>query len=161
MNPTDSAPALRVCILDNDNLDPAVAGTYVSYGAMTETMFAAAGVPWHFERFNTTRGEYPDSFDAYDAVLDAGPTLHGVESTVLDPNQSPMIIYRPGAITADQIRAVAGPVEATVLGIPFGPGVDGMIFIVGLGVEGRLCGFQRPIAGDIFPARNVMTAAVA
>src|ERR1700722_14579157 len=30
-----------------------------------------------------------------DVVLDAGPTAHGVESTVLDPNQSPMIIYRP------------------------------------------------------------------
>ena len=72
MNPTDSAPTFKVCILDNDNLDPAVAGTYVSYGAMTETMFAAAGVPWQFERFNTTRGEYPDSFDAYDAVLLTG-----------------------------------------------------------------------------------------
>jgi L-threonylcarbamoyladenylate synthase len=44
-----------------------------------------------------------------DAILDAGPTHHGVESTVLDPMQSPMMIYRPGAITADQIRAVAGP----------------------------------------------------
>jgi L-threonylcarbamoyladenylate synthase len=46
-----------------------------------------------------------------DAILDAGPTLHGVESTVLDPCQSPMVIYRPGAITADQIRSVAGPVQ--------------------------------------------------
>lgn len=46
-----------------------------------------------------------------DAILDAGPTQHGVESTVLDPNQSPMMIYRPGAITADQIRAIAGTVE--------------------------------------------------
>jgi L-threonylcarbamoyladenylate synthase len=46
-----------------------------------------------------------------DAVLDAGPTLHGVESTVLDPNQSPMMIYRPGAITAAQIRDVTGPVD--------------------------------------------------
>jgi GMP synthase-like glutamine amidotransferase len=63
---------LTVCILDNDNLDPAVADTYVSYGAMTEKMFAAAGVPWRFERFNTTRGEYPASFDAYDAVLLTG-----------------------------------------------------------------------------------------
>jgi L-threonylcarbamoyladenylate synthase len=46
-----------------------------------------------------------------DAILDAGPTAHGVESTVLDPGQSPMIIYRPGAVTAEQIRSVAGPVE--------------------------------------------------
>ena len=45
-----------------------------------------------------------------DAVVDAGPTRHGVESTVLDPTQSPMMIYRPGAITAQQIREVAGPV---------------------------------------------------
>lgn len=46
-----------------------------------------------------------------DAILDAGPTAHGVESTVLDPCQSPMVIYRPGAITAEQIRGVAGDVE--------------------------------------------------
>ena len=46
-----------------------------------------------------------------DAVLDAGPTEHGVESTVLDTCQSPMLIYRPGAVTAEQIQAVAGPVE--------------------------------------------------
>jgi L-threonylcarbamoyladenylate synthase len=46
-----------------------------------------------------------------DAILDAGPTAHGVESTVLDPGQSPMLIYRPGAVTAEQIRSVAGPVE--------------------------------------------------
>ncbi len=46
-----------------------------------------------------------------DAILDAGPTAHGVESTVLDPGQNPMMIYRPGAVTAEQIRSVAGPVE--------------------------------------------------
>ncbi len=46
-----------------------------------------------------------------DAILDAGPSEHGVESTVIDPTQSPMVIYRPGAITAEQIRAVAGAAE--------------------------------------------------
>jgi L-threonylcarbamoyladenylate synthase len=46
-----------------------------------------------------------------DAVLDAGPTEHGVESTVLDPCQSPMVIYRPGAVTSLQIRFTAGAVE--------------------------------------------------
>jgi L-threonylcarbamoyladenylate synthase len=46
-----------------------------------------------------------------DAILDAGPALHGVESTVLDPTQSPMVIYRPGAVTASQIRLIAGEVE--------------------------------------------------
>ena len=46
-----------------------------------------------------------------DAVLDAGPTEFGVESTVLDPGQSPMVIYRPGEVTSVQIRDTAGPVE--------------------------------------------------
>ncbi len=46
-----------------------------------------------------------------DAVLDAGPAQHGVESTVLDPCQSPMVIYRPGAITAAQIQDAAGPIQ--------------------------------------------------
>jgi L-threonylcarbamoyladenylate synthase len=46
-----------------------------------------------------------------DAVLDAGPTEHGVESTVLDPCQNPMMIYRPGAVTSVQIRDTAGAVE--------------------------------------------------
>jgi len=46
-----------------------------------------------------------------DAVLDGGPADRGVESTVLDAAQSPMMIYRPGAITAEQIREVAGPAE--------------------------------------------------
>ncbi len=60
----------------------------------------------------TTAAHVLDDLDGrIDAILDAGPTLHGLESTVLDPCQSPMVIYRPGAITAAQIRAVAGPVE--------------------------------------------------
>jgi L-threonylcarbamoyladenylate synthase len=46
-----------------------------------------------------------------DAVVDAGPTEHGVESTVLDPCQSPMMIYRPGAVTRAQIQEIAGEVE--------------------------------------------------
>lgn len=46
-----------------------------------------------------------------EGVLDAGPTQHGVESTVLDPNQNPMLIYRPGAVTAARISQIAGPVE--------------------------------------------------
>ena len=45
-----------------------------------------------------------------DAVVDAGATGLGVESTVLDCCQSPMVIYRPGAITLEQIRAVGGAV---------------------------------------------------
>ena len=49
----------------------------------------------------TTAAHVLDDLDGrIDAIIDAGPTRHGVESTVLDPTQSPMMIYRPGAITA-------------------------------------------------------------
>jgi L-threonylcarbamoyladenylate synthase len=49
-----------------------------------------------------------------DAILDGGPTSVGVESTVIglnsDPNQSPIVLYRPGAITAAMLEPIAGPV---------------------------------------------------
>jgi L-threonylcarbamoyladenylate synthase len=60
----------------------------------------------------TTAEHVLDDLDGrIDAVLDAGPTPRGVESTVLDPAASPMAIYRPGAVTAEQIREIAGDVE--------------------------------------------------
>ncbi|MGD0730038.1 MAG: L-threonylcarbamoyladenylate synthase [Terracidiphilus sp.] len=46
-----------------------------------------------------------------DAVVDAGATGLGLESTVLDCGQSPMVIYRPGAVTATEIFEIAGAVE--------------------------------------------------
>ncbi len=57
-----------------------------------------------------------------DAVLDGGPTTVGVESTVLDPNQSPIILYRPGAITAAMLEPIAGPV--TLYQSPQQPSAD-------------------------------------
>jgi L-threonylcarbamoyladenylate synthase len=60
----------------------------------------------------TTADHVLDDLDGrIDAVLDAGPALHGVESTVLDPGPTPMVIYRPGAVTIVQIRDTAGAVE--------------------------------------------------
>lgn len=83
-------------------------------------LIAEAGVPIAAPSANvfghispTTAAHVLEDLDGrIDAILDAGPSLHGVESTVLDPNQSPMVIYRPGAITAAQISDVAGPVDA-------------------------------------------------
>ena len=52
-----------------------------------------------------------------DAVLDAGPTSIGLESTVLDPTQTPMMLYRPGAVTAEQLTAATGvPVQIFIPG---------------------------------------------
>ncbi|GGG91203.1 L-threonylcarbamoyladenylate synthase [Silvibacterium dinghuense] len=48
-----------------------------------------------------------------DAILElrfpegaAAETTHGVESTVVDPTGQPVLIYRPGAITLEQVRAL-------------------------------------------------------
>jgi L-threonylcarbamoyladenylate synthase len=43
-----------------------------------------------------------------DAILDAGSTSIGLESTVLDPTQTPMVLYRPGAISPEQLTAATG-----------------------------------------------------
>ncbi len=50
-----------------------------------------------------------DLDDRIDAVLDAGPTTFGVESTVLDPSQHPAILYRPGAISREEIASALEP----------------------------------------------------
>ena len=84
-------------------------------------LIAAAGIPIAAPSANlfshtspTTAQHVLDDLDGrIDAVLDGGPASIGVESTVLDICESPMRIYRPGAVTQDQIVAVAGPVFGT------------------------------------------------
>jgi L-threonylcarbamoyladenylate synthase len=44
-----------------------------------------------------------------DAVLDGGSCTVGVESTVLDPAQWPMVLYRQGAVTAERLEQLCGP----------------------------------------------------
>ena len=63
---------MKYCVLDNDVLDPEVAPLYTSYGAMFERLLRGAGVQGTFETFNTTQGQYPASFDDFDAVLLTG-----------------------------------------------------------------------------------------
>ncbi len=76
-----------------------------------------AGVPVaapsanRFGRTSPTTAEHvlEDLDGRIDAVLDGGATSVGVESTVLDVGA--MMIYRPGAVTAEMIAAVAGEVR--------------------------------------------------
>lgn len=63
---------MKLCILENDFLDPAVEPTYTGYGTMFKRLLTQAGAQGEFDIFNTVRGEYPASFDAYDAVLLTG-----------------------------------------------------------------------------------------
>jgi len=64
---------MKLCVLDNDVLDPEVAPIYSSYGAMFVRLLREAGAnDWSFDLFDTMQGHYPASFDEYDAVLLTG-----------------------------------------------------------------------------------------
>ena len=67
------------------------------------------------------------------AGLGAGPTMRGVESTVLDPIK--MMIYRPGAVTAEQIAEVAGRVEVFESGEPLRETPRGAMPSPGVGLK--------------------------
>jgi len=43
-----------------------------------------------------------------DVILDAGPCVVGVESTIIDCSQDAPVLLRPGKVTAEQIEAVGG-----------------------------------------------------
>ena len=82
-------------------------------------LIAAASIPIAAPSANsfgrpspTTAAHVLDDLDGrIDAVVDGGPARHGVESTVVDASQSPVIVYRPGAVTLEALRGVAGEVR--------------------------------------------------
>jgi L-threonylcarbamoyladenylate synthase len=84
------------------------------------SLIRAAGLPIaapsanRFGRISpTTTAHVINDLDGrIDAVLDGGPTSVGVESTVLDVEE--MLIYRPGAVTAEMIASVAGEVRVFI-----------------------------------------------
>lgn len=64
-----------------------------------------------------------------DAILDGGSTPLGIESTVLDLSGELPVLLRPGAIAADEIEAVVGPIARGAGAIAEGgprasPGLD-------------------------------------
>ena len=63
---------MKLCILENDDLDPAAGAVYGRYGTMFQRLFQDAGADWEFDIFHTPKGEYPASFDPYGAVLLTG-----------------------------------------------------------------------------------------
>ncbi len=79
-------------------------------------LLRAAGVPVaapsanRFGRTSATTAEHvlQDLDGRIDAILDGGPTTHGVESTVADVRDDGCTILRPGVITLEQIRSVVG-----------------------------------------------------
>jgi len=87
---------------------------------VAQALIRAAGVPVAAPSANTFGRISPTSAmhvvedldGRIDAILDAGETTHGLESTVVDPSEDPCIVYRPGVVTLEQIRAVCVGVVA-------------------------------------------------
>lgn len=60
----------------------------------------------------TTAGHVLQDLDGrINAVLDAGPTFIGVESTVLDLTTEPPTLLRPGGITKEQLKEAIGDIQ--------------------------------------------------
>jgi L-threonylcarbamoyladenylate synthase len=89
---------------------------------VARALIAAAGVPVAapsanlFGHTSPTTAEHvlADLAGRIDAVLDGGGCTVGVESTVLDPTVDPPLIYRPGGVTAEQLKAVLGNVQVAL-----------------------------------------------
>lgn len=69
-----------------------------------------------------------DLMGKIDMIVDGGDCLVGLESTVLDVSGGTPVILRPGGISAQQLRAVLGEVDAPpvigdVTGVPKCPGM--------------------------------------
>jgi L-threonylcarbamoyladenylate synthase len=54
---------------------------------------------------------YEDMEGRIDMILDGGPCMVGVESTVLDMTEETPLILRPGGLTLEELEAVLGTVE--------------------------------------------------
>lgn len=65
-------PGMKLCILDNDELDPRMAPLYGSYAAMFERLLRAAGWQGEVQVFQARRGHLPDAQARHDAVLLTG-----------------------------------------------------------------------------------------
>ncbi len=86
---------------------------------VARALIEAAGVPVAAPSANTFGHVSPttaahvaaDLDGRIDAILDSGETRLGLESTVLDTSVDPCILYRPGAIALDELRAAWPSIE--------------------------------------------------
>jgi L-threonylcarbamoyladenylate synthase len=78
-----------------------------------------------FGRLSPTRAEHVarQLGKHVDLIVDGGPSEHGLESTIVALEPAPRIL-RPGAISAEELAAVVGPVEVgqPTGGPPLAPG---------------------------------------
>ncbi len=91
-------------------------GVRVPAHPAAQALLRAAGLPIAAPSANRFGHTSPTTADhvladlagRIDAILDAGSTQVGIESTVVDVTRTPIVQYRPGAITPQEIEAVCG-----------------------------------------------------
>ncbi len=91
-------------------------GVRIPSHPVAQALLRATGLPLAAPSANrfghvspTTAGHVLDDLDGrIDAVLHGGPTTVGLESTVLDPGQTPMMLYRAGAVTPGMLEEATG-----------------------------------------------------
>ena len=64
--------SVQLCILETDDLHPALVNPFVSYGQMFAQLFSDQPISATAEVFNVCRGEYPSSTQRFDAYLITG-----------------------------------------------------------------------------------------
>jgi L-threonylcarbamoyladenylate synthase len=87
---------------------------------VAQALLSAARIPVaapsanRFSRPSPTRAEHvlEDLDGRIDMVIDAGATIMGVESTVLDLTTDPPVVLRPGAVTLEALQRVLPGVRA-------------------------------------------------
>jgi L-threonylcarbamoyladenylate synthase len=104
-------------------------GVRVPRHPVAHALLRAAGIPIAAPSANlfghvspTTAAHVLADLDGrIDAVLDGGACEHGLESTVVDAAADPCVVYRPGAVSLEQLVAVwPGVVAYQESGLPVG-----------------------------------------
>lgn len=96
-----------------------IVGVRMPAHPVARTLIAAANTPLaapsanRFGRTSPTTAEHVlrDLDGRINAVLDAGPTSVGIESTVINALTTPAVLLRPGGVTREQLESVLGPID--------------------------------------------------
>lgn len=107
----------------------------VPAGETARALIKAAGRPLaapsanRSGRISATRAEHvaEDLGDAVAMILDAGPTAHGLESTVVDATGDSVVMLRPGALPVEDLEKVLGQKIARADGSALKPSSPGQL----------------------------------